>query len=125
MRCAETCKSVWLTSRCDPGQEFPSCRIPLDRLFQLVPRLAPRLYTICNSPHVSPSRIHAVVSVVQEVRRVCVGVVSWVSPVVSCNPVLASAEETGARQPCVPRRLLELHGEMPATIHCRRSPHRW
>ena len=53
---------------CNRVQKFGSCRVPLARLLQMLPRLQPRLYTICSSNKVNPSRIHAVVSVVQEVR---------------------------------------------------------
>ncbi len=48
-------------------QEFPSIKVPFEHLVQLLPRLAPRSYTICSSSVVTPNTVHLAVSVVQTV----------------------------------------------------------
>jgi NADPH-ferrihemoprotein reductase len=45
-------------------QAFPSVKLPLDALLQLLPRLQPRAYTIASSSVVAPTRVAVVASVI-------------------------------------------------------------
>lgn len=64
-------------------QEFPSVNIPVDHLFEILPRLAPRYYSISSSLKANPGRVH-ITSVVVEfetpAKRKHVGVCSsWLA----------------------------------------------
>ena len=50
-------------------QDFDSVRPPLGRFLELVPRLAPRYYTICSSSKVQPERVAIAVSVLSTSRQ--------------------------------------------------------
>lgn len=46
-------------------ERFPSCRPSLELLLTLLPPLAPRMYSVANSPHARPGAIEVALSVVQ------------------------------------------------------------
>lgn len=48
--------------------EHPSCRPPLDLVLQLLPRLAPRYYSISSAPGASPGRVSITVAVLRYVN---------------------------------------------------------
>jgi NADPH-ferrihemoprotein reductase len=49
--------------------ETPSVQLPLEQLIEIVPRLQARYYTISSTPSAHPNRIHATVSIVNDVIK--------------------------------------------------------
>eukprot|EP00752_Nemacystus_decipiens_P004323 g3948.t1 len=88
--------------------DFPSCKVPPERLLELVPRLRPRGFSIASSPLETPSKVHlcmAVVSFRTPYKRLRTGV---------CSSWMASLAPGAAEVPLSIR---------PGTFKLPRSPH--
>merc|ERR1712146_127333 len=46
-------------------EQFPSCKVPLAQLVQMLPPLQPRYYSIASAPSTHPSEIHVAFSLVR------------------------------------------------------------
>ncbi|CAM9885636.1 unnamed protein product, partial [Phaeothamnion confervicola] len=79
-------------------QDFPSCRPPLARLLEVVPRLRPRHFSVASSPLAHPGRVHLCVAVVAyrtPLRRAVAGVCStWLA---GLRPAAPAGPASGRR----------------------------
>eukprot|EP00903_Cladosiphon_okamuranus_P014088 g13095.t1 len=88
--------------------DFPSCKVPPERLLELIPRLRPRGFSIASSALETPSKLHLCVAVVSfrtPYKRLRTGV---------CSSWLASLTPGAAEVPLCIR---------PGTFKLPQSPH--